>query len=73
LPQVFSNEIRTHLRHEEEGWGRLKTKPRIKAITWDTAIWYDTKKATYLLPIKSEVRKKEAMQAGYTIIIDLWL
>jgi hypothetical protein len=30
-------------------------------VKWETAIWYDSKKETYLLPIKSEIRKKLKM------------
>jgi hypothetical protein len=40
---------------------------------WDTAIWFDTKKKTYLLPLKADVRKKEKLEAGDTIEVTLWL
>ena len=29
---------------------------------WETAIWFDTKLDTYLLPLKAEIRKKEKIE-----------
>ena len=58
LPQDISTEIRQSLKWQEEGWGRMKATAAINHIKWDTAIWFDKKRNTYLLPIKAEVRKK---------------
>lgn len=67
LPQDLSTEIRELLRAEEEGWGRLKATALIGKIEWKTAIWFDSKKATYLLPLKSDVRKKENIALNQTV------
>jgi hypothetical protein len=61
LPQKISKEIRSAFKSEEEGWGRLKATARIGNSEWNAAIWFDTKMNTYLLPIKAEIRKKEAL------------
>jgi hypothetical protein len=61
LPQKVSKEIRSAFKSEEEGWGRLKATARIGNSEWNAAIWFDTKMNTYLLPIKAEIRKKEAL------------
>lgn len=58
LPKDISYEIRKHLRWQEEGWGRMKATAIINKIEWDTAIWFDTKQETYLLPLKADIRKK---------------
>ena len=58
LPVNMSQEIRENFRNQEEGWGRLKATAEIAGVKWETAIWYDTKKTTYLLPIKSDIRRK---------------
>ena len=64
LPQELSKEIRDALKDEEQGWGRLKATAHIGNTKWETAIWFDTKANTYLLPIKAEVRKKEKIEVG---------
>lgn len=62
LPEGISKEIRANLQWQEEGWGRMKTQAQIGKTTWDTAIWFDSKLGTYLLPIKSEIRTKEGLK-----------
>lgn len=64
LPTALSAEIRTMRKWDEEGWGRLKITAKTGASEWKTAIWFDTKHGTYLLPIKAEVRKKEKIELG---------
>lgn len=69
LPQNISTEIRQLFQHEEEGWGRLKVTACIGIHEWKTAIWYDSKHRTFLLPIKAEIRKKCAIQENREIEI----
>ena len=59
VPGKISKEIRENLQWQEEGWGRLKAIAKIGNSEWETAIWFDTKMNTYLLPLKSEIRKME--------------
>ena len=59
VPQNVSSEIRNSFKEYEEGWGRLKIDAKIGKTNWKTAIWFDSKNQTYLLPLKSEIRKKE--------------
>lgn len=59
VPETLSIEIRNFFKNHEESWGRLKIEAKIGQANWKTAIWFDTKKQTYLLPLKSEIRKKE--------------
>ena len=63
LPEELATEIRTHLKWQEEGWGRLKASAKVGNSSWDTAIWFDTKKKTYILPLKAAIRKKEKLAA----------
>ncbi len=73
LPQELAVEIRTHLKAQEEGWGRMKARATIGNSTWDTAIWYDSKMKTYLLPIKASVRKKESLCASMKVRVQIGL
>lgn len=48
----------------KRGWGSIPVEVTIKKTSWKTSIFPDSKTKTYLLPIKAEVRKKEALAAG---------
>lgn len=73
LPIDLSNEIRNNLKWQEEGWGRLKATARIGNTEWETAIWFDTKHNSYLLPLKAEIRKLEKIELGTDVKVKLSL
>lgn len=73
LPKEMSKEIRSMLKSEEQGWGRLKAEAKIGKSEWKTAVWFDSKKDRYLLPLKAEIRRKENIEAGKQIKVVLWL
>lgn len=69
LPADIAHEIRENLKWQEEGWGRMKAIAKIGQSQWDTAIWFDKKQNTYLLPIKAEIRKNEKLGLNQQIKI----
>ncbi len=71
LPKKLSKTIRDNHGFSEEGWGRLKTTATLKNYKWQTAIWFDTKVMSYLLPIKSSVRKSTDVTSDKTVSITL--
>ncbi len=73
LPKKISKEIRTLLKSEEEGWGRLKATAKIGETEWLTAIWFDTKQDTYLLPLKAEVRVKKGLGTDDLVEVSIWV
>ncbi|SCX80307.1 DUF1905 domain-containing protein [Flavobacterium caeni] len=73
VPAQMSAEIRRLLQNEEEGWGRLKAVAQIGDTSWKTAIWFDTKQQTYLLPVKKEIREKNKIENGQTVSVSLFL
>ena len=73
LPEEMSSEIRKHLQWQEEGWGRMKATAEIGNSRWDTAIWFDSKHTTYVLPLKAEVRKKERLSVDSEIHVRIWI
>jgi hypothetical protein len=73
LPMNLSGEIRNLIKTEEEGWGRLKVTAATGNSEWKTAIWFDTKSRSYLLPLKAAIRKKENITTGKPINIVLWI
>lgn len=73
LPTEIAKEIREILKWQEEGWGRLKVTAKIGKSEWETAIWFDTKMNTYLLPLKAQIRKKENLEADKIIDTIIWI
>ena len=69
LPKELSIEIRDSFKHLEEGWGRMKVTAKLGASEWQTAIWFDTKQDTYLLPLKAKIRKQEKVVLGEEVKI----
>ena len=64
VPKEMSDDIRRYFKKEEQGWGRLSIIARSGNTTWPTAIWFDTQHQSYLLPLKSKIRKKENIAVG---------
>lgn len=62
VPKNYSQEIRSSLQWQEEGWGRMKATAIIRGLNWNTSIWFDTKGKNYILPVKSEIRKKLSLK-----------
>lgn len=73
LPIDIAAEIRQNLKSEEQGWGRLNAYAKIGKTEWQTAIWFDTKHKTYLLPLKAEIRKKENIVLETTLTVCIWV
>lgn len=73
LPVHISEEIRAMRKWDEEGWGRLKVLAKAGNSEWQTAIWFDTKHETYLLPLKAVIRKKEKIELEQDVMIGIWL
>lgn len=73
LPKTVSKEIRSYLKWQEEGWGRMKAHAEIQELSWETAIWFDTKKDTYILPVKAEIRKKKHLKEDQDIKAHIWI
>ncbi len=71
LPEHLSQEIRENLKWQEEGWGRMKASACIGNSVWETAIWFDRKRNTYLLPLKAEIREKQGLKTGDQIDLKL--
>ncbi|MEY3366917.1 MAG: hypothetical protein RI973_72 [Bacteroidota bacterium] len=73
VPKIIADEIRTNLSGLETGWGRLKATAAVGNSIWETAIWFDTKMNTYLLPLKAGIRKSENLAAGENVAVTIWI
>jgi len=70
-----SKEIEKRFDFLKRGWGSLKVSVTIGTTKWKTSIFPDKKSETFLLPIKSEVRKKEKIKNNdiVTLLIEILL
>jgi hypothetical protein len=64
LPKKNSVEIKKTFGTKSRGWGSLPVKVSLGKCDWRTSIFPDKKSETYLLPIKSQVLKKERLENG---------
>lgn len=71
VPKNISLQIRARHAGDEEGWGRLKTVARVGNTEWNTAIWYDSRLGTYLLPLKGSVRSRERILPGEPVSVEI--
>ncbi|MEO8066022.1 MAG: DUF1905 domain-containing protein [Candidatus Doudnabacteria bacterium] len=67
VPEKESASIKATFGDMKRGFGSLRVIASVGKTKWKTSIFPDTKTATYLLPLKSDVRKRERVKAGDTI------
>ena len=67
LPQRISKRIKKTFGGMKRGWGSLPIIATIKKTNWKTSLFPDRKSETYLLALKADVRKKEKINVGDTI------
>lgn len=71
LPKSIAREIDFEHGHHKAGFGSLRVEVAIGDTSWQTSIFTDTKSNSYMLPIKSAVRKAEGIDAGDRVQINL--
>jgi hypothetical protein len=74
LPQELSTEIKGFDKDtKRRGFGSIPITVTIGKTSWRTSIFPDKKRATYVLPIKKEVRKKEHLVVGDKVAVKIEL
>lgn len=71
LPKDVAREIDFEHGHHKAGFGSLRVSVAIGHTKWQTSIFTDTKASSYMLPLKSEVRKAEGIEVGESLDIKL--
>jgi Domain of unknown function (DUF1905) len=64
LPADASEEIRSRTGDRRRGFGSLRVRATIGLSTWTTSIFPDGGREAYVLPLKREIRKAQALDAG---------
>ncbi len=73
LPEKQGQEIKKKFGSRAKGWGSLPVSVTIGKTVWDTSIFPDKKSRSYLLPLKSKVRKAENISDDATVTFSLKL
>jgi hypothetical protein len=73
IPHDVSDDIETLFEGWSRGWGSFPATVTIGATRWQTSIFPDKASATYLLPLKSQVRKSARITEGDTVSVLLEL
>lgn len=53
------------------GFGSIKVRVTIGGTSWNTSIFPDSKRKTFILPIKKGVRDAEELKSGDTTTVEL--
>jgi hypothetical protein len=71
LPLEASQEIHEISEGLTNGFGSLKVEATIGAVTWRTSIFPESKTGCWDLPLKAEVRKKNALVEGSVASVEV--
>ncbi|MCD9623010.1 DUF1905 domain-containing protein [Rhabdothermincola salaria] len=71
LPEQEADEIEATRADGARGFGSVRVAVRIGETRWETSLFPDSKRATYLLPVKKAVRRAEDLGDGSTVVVDL--
>ena len=64
LPEDVADDIEAEHGHRAKGFGSLRVDVRVGTSAWSTSIFPDSKRGTYVLPVKKQVRVAERLVAG---------
>jgi hypothetical protein len=70
LPGDVSDDVRAQA-GEPRGFGSVPVQVTIGSSTWTTSVFPDSKRGAYLLPVKKQVRTREAVEAGDVVTVEL--
>lgn len=72
-PQQLSSRISDDYGPKKRGWGSIPITVRTGQSTWQTSLFPDARTKTYMMPLKSFVRKAESIAEGETRIFTVML
>lgn len=73
LPREVSDDIAARPTGPRRGFGSVRVRVTIGGSTWSTSVFPDSKRGAYVLPVKKQVRAREALEAGDRVTVALEL
>lgn len=71
LPTDASEEIRQLTGGRRRGFGSVRVRVRVGSSVWQTSIFPDSGRGTYVLPVKKSVRRAEDIAEGDVVAVSV--
>jgi hypothetical protein len=73
LPHDVTDDIDELTEGTRRGFGSVRVRVTVGSTTWATSIFPDTKRGSFLLPVKQQVRRAEGLADGDEVAVYLEL
>ena len=73
IPKKQGEEIKKKFGAHSKGWGSIPVSVTIGNTKWDTSIFPDKQSGSYLLPLKSKIRKAEDISDDSTVSFSIMI
>ncbi len=71
LPVEIGQQVKYLGMNKKAGWGAIRVKAQIGNTTWETSVFPSKELSSYILPLKSEIRKKENIRESDIIHVTI--
>ncbi|RKO22063.1 DUF1905 domain-containing protein [Pseudarthrobacter phenanthrenivorans] len=71
LPADIADDIRAQTAGASKAFGSVRVTAEIAGHSWQTSLFPDSQKGSYLLPVKKSVRNKAGIDAGDVVGVAL--
>ncbi|MDF2461199.1 MAG: hypothetical protein K0S68_602 [Candidatus Saccharibacteria bacterium] len=71
LPEPVADDIQQRFGHLKRGWGSLRVALEINGVEWETSIFTDKPRRSFLLPLKADKRRQASVTAGDMVEVTL--
>lgn len=70
VPKGESETIKSKIK-VRRGFGSVKVEVTVGDVVWNTSIFPDSRSGTYVLPVKSSVRRAEGLYSGDSVNVSI--
>ena len=71
VPPEVSDDVREGAGAGRPGFGSVRVEVTVGTTTWRTSVFPDSRRGTYLLPVKKDVRTREHLDDGAPVTVSL--
>ena len=70
LPPDVSDDVLEQAR-APRGFGSVRVRVTVGGTTWSTSVFPDSRRKAFLLPVKKDVRRREGLEVGDPVAVQL--